>query len=58
MTHSSQPTSSAGQKCPSYVPPWQQNNPHQGDYGGSQMFPPSQFPEQRLPSRCGPRVPP
>jgi len=58
MTHSSQPTSSAIQAHPSYGPPWQGYDLHQGGYGGSQMFPPPQFPGQG-PSPPGVRrVPP
>jgi len=58
MTHSSQPTSSASQGYPSYGPPWQGYDLHQGGYGGSQMFPPPQFPGQGLSFPGAPRVPP
>jgi len=58
MTHSSQHTSSASQQYPSYGPPWQGYDLHQGGYGGSQMFPPPQFAGQRTSSPGAPRVPP
>jgi len=58
MTHSSQPTSSARQEYPSYGPPWQGYDLHQGAYGSSQMNPPLQFPGQGPWSRGAPRVPP
>jgi len=58
MTHSSRPTSSASQQYPSYGPPWQGYDLHQGGYGGSQMFPPPQFPGKGLSSPRAPRVPP
>jgi len=58
MTHSSQPTSSASQQYPSYGPPWQGYDRHQGGYGKSQMFPPLQFPGQGPSSPGAPRVPP
>ena len=58
MTHSSQPTSSTSQGYPSYGPPWQGYDLHQGGYGGSQMFPPRQFPGQGPSSPGAPRVPP
>jgi len=59
MTHSSQPTSSASQGYPpSYLPPWQGYNLHHGGYGGSQMFPPLQFPGQRPSFPGALRVPP
>jgi len=58
MTHCSQPTSSTSQGYASYGPPWQGYDLHQGGYGGSQMFPPPQFPEQGPSYPCAPRVPP
>ena len=58
MTHSSQPTSSASQGYPSYGPPWQGYDLHQGGYGGSHMFPLPQFPGQGLSSPAAPSVPP
>jgi len=58
MTHSSQPTSSASQQYPNYWSPWQGYDLHQGGYGGSEMFPPLQFPEQWPSSPVSPRVPP
>jgi len=58
MTHSSQPTSSAGQWYSSYGPPWKSYELHQGGHDGSQMFPPPQFPGQGLSSPGAPRVPP
>jgi len=58
MTHSLHPTSSASQGYPSYGPPWQGYDLHQGDYGGSQMFPPPQCPGQGPSSPGVPRVPP
>jgi hypothetical protein len=39
MTHSSHPTTSVSQQYPSYGPPWQGYNLHQGGYGESRMFP-------------------
>jgi len=58
MTHSSQPTSSASQQYPSYGPPWQGYDLHQGGYSKSQMFPSLQFPGQGPSSPGAPRVPP
>jgi hypothetical protein len=46
MTHSSQPASSTSQGYPSYGPPWQVYDLHQGGYDGSQMFPLLRFPGQ------------
>ena len=58
MTHSSQPTRSARQGYPSYGPPWQGYDLHQGGYCRSQMFPPFQFPGQGPSSPGAPIVPP
>jgi len=58
MTHSSQPTTSARQAYPSYGPPWQGYDLHQGGYGGSQMFPPPPIPGQGPSSLGTQRVPP
>jgi len=58
MTHSLQPTSSASQGYPSYRPPWQRYDLHQGGYGGPQMFPPPLFPAHGPASPGAPRVPP
>jgi len=58
MTPSSQPSSSATQGYPSHGPSWQGYNFHPGGYGGSQMFPPQQFPGRWPPSVGAPRVPP
>jgi len=58
MMHSSQPTSSASDEYPRSGPPWQGYDLHQGGYGGSQMFPPSQFPGEGPSSPGAPRVPP
>jgi len=58
MTHNSQPTSSASHGYPSYGPPWQGYDLHQGGYGGSQMFPLPKFPGQGPSSPDALRVPP
>ena len=58
MTHSSQPTISASQGFPSYGPPWQRYDLHQGGDGRSQMFPPLQLPGQGPWTPGAPRVPP
>ena len=58
MTHSSQPITSVSQQYPSYGPPWQGYDLHQGSYGESQMFPQQQFPGEAPSSPGAPRVPP
>jgi hypothetical protein len=59
MTHNcSQPTTSVSQQYPSYGPPWQGYDLHQGGYGESQMFPQQQFQGQGLSSLGALRVPP
>ena len=58
MTLRSQSTSGASQQYPSYRLPWRGYDLHQGGYGGSQMFPPPQFPGQGPSSPGASRVPP
>jgi len=59
MTHnSSEPTTSASQRFPRYGPQWQWYDLHQGGYGGSQMFPPHQFPQPGPSSPGAPRLSP
>jgi len=58
MTHSSQPPTSVSQQYPSYGPPWQGYDLHQGGYGESRMFPQQQLPGQGPSSPGAPRVPP
>jgi len=58
MTHSAQPTTSTRKGYPSYGPPWQGYDLHQGGYGESQIFPTPQIPGQRPSSPGAPRVPP
>jgi hypothetical protein len=58
MTYSLQPTRSTSQGYASYGPRWQGYDLHQGGYGGSQMFPPPQFPGQGLSYPGEPRVRP
>jgi len=57
-TLSSQPTTSVSQQYPSYGPPWQGYDLHQGGYGESRMFPQQEFPRQGPSSPAAPRVPP
>jgi hypothetical protein len=58
MTHSSQLTSSTSLGYASYRPPWRGYVLPQRGYGGSQMFPPPQFPGHGPSSPGAPRVPP
>jgi len=58
ITHSSQPNSGASQGFPSYWPPCQGYDLHEGGYGRSQMFPTPQFPGQWPSSPGALRVPP
>ena len=49
---------SISQQYPSYGPPWQGYDLHQGGHGESRMFPQQQFPGQGPSSPGAPRVPP
>ena len=58
ITHSSQLSTRVSQQYPSYGPPSQEYDLHQGGYCESQMFPQQQFAGQGPSSPGAPRLPP